>query len=613
MALAPLAHVLFTRVMRYDAAQPEWPDRDRFILSNGHVSILHYSMLHLTGQGLTLDDLKEFRQWGSVTPGHPENTHTAGIEVTTGPLGQGLANGVGMAIAERVHRAKFSEELSNHHIYVVAGDGCISEGLSHEAASLAGHLGLGRLVVIYDDNHITIDGPTELALSDDTAKRFEAYGWDVNDIGESGEDLDAIEAALNRAKEIEDKPSVIIVRTHIGFPSPSLTDDHTAHGLAFGDEEIAAAKQAMGIPNEPFWVPDDVLAYYREAGSRGGPESAAWYSRLAESEHKTEWDVAWGPGVVDGWEEALPAFEAGSSVPTRKASQAVVTALESVVPGFIGGSADLTGNTGTKLASSPQSLGTPAGQQIYFGVREHAMGAALVGAALHGGTIPFAGTFLVFSDYMRPAVRLAALSGAKCMFVWTHDSVGVGEDGPTHQPVEQVMSLRAIPGLQVIRPADATETVGAWKLALAYDGPSALIMSRQNLPVLASTSVAAVADGAYVLSDPPGAVATIVATGSEVNVAVEAAEILEADGKPTRVVSMPCWEAFENQPVATKSAVIGSLPTVSVEAGVTLGWAAYADSSVGIDRFGASAPGEVVLDKLGINATNVVSKVNELL
>lgn len=613
MALAPLAHVLFTRVLRYDAARPGWPDRDRFILSNGHVSILHYSMLHLTGQGLTLDDLKEFRQWGSVTPGHPENTHTAGIEVTTGPLGQGLANGVGMAIAERVHRAKFSEELSNHHIYVVVGDGCLSEGLSHEAASLAGHLGLGRLVVIYDDNHITIDGPTELALSDDTAKRFEAYGWDVNDIGEAGEDLDAIEAALNRAKEIEDKPSVIIVRTHIGFPSPTLTDDHTAHGLAFGDEEIAAAKQAMGIPNEPFWVPDDVLAYYREAGSRGASESAAWDLRLAESEHKTEWDVAWGSGVVDGWEDALPTFEAGNSVATRKASQAVVTALESVVPGFIGGSADLTGNTGTKLASSPQSLGTPAGQQIYFGVREHAMGAALVGAALHGGTIPFAGTFLVFSDYMRPAVRLAALSGAKCMFVWTHDSVGVGEDGPTHQPVEQVMSLRAIPGLQVIRPADATETVGAWKLALASDGPSALIMSRQNLPVLATTSVAAVADGAYVLSEPAGAVATIVATGSEVSVAVEAAEILGAGGKPTRVVSMPCWEAFENQQVATKSAVIGSLPTVSVEAGVTLGWAAYADSSVGIDRFGASAPGEVVLDKLGINAANVVSKVNELL
>lgn len=613
MALAPLAHVLFTRVMRYDAARPEWPDRDRFILSNGHVSILHYSMLYLTGHGLTLDDLKEFRQWGSKTPGHPENTHTAGIEVTTGPLGQGLANGVGMAIAERFHRSKFGEDLSNHHIYVVAGDGCLSEGISHEAASLAGHLGLGRLVVIYDDNHITIDGPTELALSDDPAKRFEAYGWDVNDIGEASEDLDALESALNRAKGIENRPSVIILRSHIGFPSPTLTDHHTAHGLAFGDEEIAAAKEAMGVPNEPFWVPEEVKSYYSEAGARGQTESAAWDDRLAASAQRSEWGVTWGSGLNDGWESALPSFTAGDSIATRKASQAVVTSLESVAPGLIGGSADLTGNTGTKLDSDAQSLSTPAGQQIFFGVREHAMGAALVGAALHGGTLPFAGTFLVFSDYMRPAVRLAALSKAKCLFVWTHDSVGVGEDGPTHQPVEQIMALRTIPDLQVIRPADATETVGAWKLALDYDGPSALIMSRQNLPVLETTSADSVTQGAYVLSDPDGAVATIVATGSEVSVAVEAAAALGADGKPTRVVSMPCWEAFEEQDQADRQLVLGSLPTVSVEAGVTLGWAAYADTAVGIDRFGASAPGSVALDKLGINAANVAAKVTELL
>lgn len=613
MALAPLAHVLFTRIMRYDAARPEWPDRDRFILSNGHVSILHYSMLHLTGHGLTLDDLKQFRQWGSATPGHPENTHTAGIEVTTGPLGQGLANGVGMAIAERFHRSKFGEDLSNHYVYVIAGDGCLSEGISHEAASLAGHLGLGRLVVIYDDNHITIDGPTELALSDNPAKRFEAYGWDVNDIGESGEDLDALESALTRAKGIEDKPSVIILRTHIGYPSPTLTDHHTAHGLAFGDEEITAAKAAMGIPDEAFWVPDEVNNFYSEAGARGQSESAAWDDRLAASDRRNEWDVTWGSGLNDGWESSLPTFSPGDSIATRKASQAVVTALQSVAPGFIGGSADLTGNTGTKLESDAQSLSTPAGQQIFFGVREHAMGAALVGAALHGGTLPFAGTFLVFSDYMRPAVRLAALSGAKCLFIWTHDSVGVGEDGPTHQPVEQIMALRTIPGLQVIRPADATETVGAWKLALSYDGPSALIMSRQNLPVLDSTKAESVSLGGYVLSDPDGAVATIVATGSEVSVAVEAAAALAADGKPTRVVSMPCWEAFEEQDHADRQLVLGSLPTVSVEAGVTLGWAAYADTTVGIDRFGASAPGSVALDKLGINAANVAAKVTELL
>ncbi len=613
MALAPLAHVLFTRIMRYDAARPEWPDRDRFILSNGHVSILHYSMLHLTGHGLTLDDLKEFRQWDSATPGHPENTHTAGVEVTTGPLGQGLANGVGMAIAERFHRSKFGEELSNHNIYVVAGDGCLSEGVSHEAASLAGHLGLGRLVVIYDDNRITIDGPTELALSDDAAKRFEAYGWDVNDIGESGEDLDALESALNRAKGIEDKPSVIIVRTHIGFPSPTLTDHHSAHGLAFGDEEIAAAKEAMGVPNEPFWVPEEVSNYYAAAGARGQSEAAAWDERLAASQHRQEWETTWGTGLADDWESALPTFTAGDSIATRKASQVVVTALESVAPGFMGGSADLTGNTGTKLQSDPQSLSTPAGQQIFFGVREHAMGSALVGAALHGGTIPFAGTFLVFSDYMRPAVRLAALSKAKCLFVWTHDSVGVGEDGPTHQPVEHIMALRTIPGLQVIRPADATETVGAWKLALSYDGPSALIMSRQNLPVLETTSADAVAGGAYVLSDPVDAVATIVATGSEVSVAVEAAAALAAEGKPTRVVSMPCWEAFEAQAPGDRKAVLGQLPTVSVEAGVTLGWRSYADTAVGIDRFGASAPGSIALSKLGINAENVAAKVTELL
>ena len=613
MALAPIAHVLFTRVMRYDAARPDWADRDRFILSNGHVSILLYSMLHLTGHGLTLDDLKEFRQWGSATPGHPENTHTAGVEVTTGPLGQGLANGVGMAIAERFHRSKYGADLSNHNIYVIAGDGCFSEGVSHEAASLAGHLGLGRLVVIYDDNHITIDGPTELALSDDAAKRFEAYGWDVNDIGEASEDLDAIEAALNRAKGIEDKPSVIIVRTHIGFPSPELTDHHTAHGLAFGAEEITSAKAAMGIPDEPFWVPEEVLSYYRAAGSRGAEESAAWDARLSASDNAAEWNTAWGTGMSEGWQDALPSYTAGDSIATRKASQNVVAALEGVVPGFIGGSADLTGNTGTKLASPAQSLSNGAGQQIYFGVREHAMGSALVGAALHGGTVPFGGTFLVFSDYMRPAVRLAALSKARCVFVWTHDSVGVGEDGPTHQPVEQVMALRTIPGLQVIRPADATETVAAWQMALNYDGPSALILSRQNLPVLETSDVASAMAGAYAISDPDDAVATIVATGSEVSVAVQAAAQLGADGNPTRVISMPCWEAFEERPAAERKSVIGSLPTVSVEAGVTLGWAAYADTAVGIDRFGASAPGSVALDKLGINAANVAAKVTELL
>lgn len=615
MALAPLAHVLFTRVMRYDATDPSWPDRDRFVLSAGHASMLLYSMLHLTGQGLGTDDLQAFRQWDSATPGHPEAGHTAGVEVTTGPLGQGLANSVGLAIAERRLRADFGDDICSHNIFVIAGDGDLAEGVSHEAASLAGHLGLGRLVVIYDDNRVTIDGETDLALSDDAAARFAAYGWDVNNLGEQAEDLDALESALNRAKAVEDRPSLIIIRSRIGFPSPGLTDNPKAHGNPFDDDEIAATKAVMGLPtDETFHVPDAVRDLYRTAGARGAADHAAWQQRLDElGDRRAAWDAAQAGTGLAGWVDALPVFEADDSIATRKASQQCVTALGPVVPAFTGGSADLTGNTGTKIDDVAHSAAEPHGRQVYFGVREHAMGSALVGAALHGGVIPFGGTFLVFADYMRPALRLAAMSHAKAVFVFTHDSVGVGEDGPTHQPIEQVMSLRAIPGLNVIRPADATEVAGAWKTALETDGPTALILSRQNLPVLAATTGDGVAHGAYALNSVVDPDVILIGTGSEVSLCVEAETRLAEQGIAARVVSMPCWERFAALSPTAQAAVIDpGVPAVSIEAGVTLGWDRYASTTLGIDRFGASAPGSRVMQELGMTADNVVAAAQEL-
>ena len=619
MALAPLAHVLWTRIMRYDAAAPDWPNRDRFVLSAGHASILQYSMLYLTGYGLTLDDLKAFRQWGSATPGHPEVHHTAGVEVTTGPLGQGFANGVGMAIAEQSLRARFGSDVVDHHIYAIVSDGDLSEGVSHEAASLAGHLGLGRLVYIYDDNHISIDGPTELALSDDAAARFRAYGWQVIEIGEAAEDLDAIERAIIEARDTEDRPSLIILRSHIGYPSPDHTDDAAAHGLAFGDAEITATKAVMGLPDEPFWVPQEVIELYREAGARGSLQRADWDERAhaALRGREAEWEATLGAHGLPGWQDALPTFAVGEKPATRVASQQVLNALHPVVPGILAGGADLTGNVGLTLKGQEAfTAATPGGPQVFFGIREHAMGSALVGAALHGGVLPVGGTFLVFSDYMRPAARLAAISGAKAVFVWTHDSVGVGEDGPTHQPVEHVMSLRLIPGLTVLRPADGNEVSGAWKAVIDGQGPVALILSRQNTPVLEGTAELAlegVARGGYVLVDVEDPAAVIVATGTEVAVAVEAAATLTAEGVATRVVSLPSWELFEAQPDEYRSSVLpAGVPTVSVEAGVTLGWDRYAQASVGIDRFGASAPGDVVLEQLGITAEHVVEQVRSL-
>ena len=620
MALAPLAHVLWTRILRYEASAPEWPDRDRFILSAGHASILQYSLLYLTGYGLELEDLRQFRQWGSATPGHPEVHHTAGIEVTTGPLGQGFANGVGMAIAEQSLRERFGEEVCDHHVYAIVSDGDLSEGLSHEAASLAGHLGLGKLVYIYDDNHISIDGPTELSLSDNAPERFRSYGWHVIELGEGSEDLDAIEAALIEARDTLDKPSLVVMRTHIGFPSPQHTDDPAAHGLAFNADDIAATKEVMGLPQESFFVPAEVVQMYREAGKRGGVQRADWNQRAhaALAGREAEWEATLSASGLPGWQEALPVFEIGEKPATRVASQQVLNAIFGQVPGLMAGGADLTGNVGLTLkGQTVLSAQDRAGQQIFFGVRENAMGSILVGAALHGGVLPAGGTFLVFSDYMRPAVRLAALSGAKAAFVWSHDSVGVGEDGPTHQPIEQIMSLRLIPNLTVLRPADGNEVAAAWRVIVEGTGPCALILSRQNTPVLAGTKELAqlgVARGGYTLLDADQPAAVLVATGTEVAVAVEAASILATEGLATRVVSLPSWELFEAQTEQYRSSVLPpDLPTVSVEAGVTLGWSRYASANVGIDRFGASAPGARVLDELGINPTHVAQVVREQL
>jgi transketolase len=626
MALAPLAHVLWTRVMNYDAADPLWPDRDRFVLSNGHASILLYSMLHLTGAGVSLDDLKEFRQWGSATPGHPEVHHTAGVEVTTGPLGQGFANAVGLAMAERWLRARFGTELTDHYTYVFAGDGCLMEGVSHEAASLAGHQRLGRLIAVYDDNHITIDGTTELAYSDDAAARFEAYGWHVEQLGEIADDLDALEAALRRARAEDDRPSLLVLRTHIAHPSPSKTDDHEAHGYALFDDEIREAKQVMGLPpDESFWIPDDVADLYDLAGQRGSAARQAWEQRLASvsGPEREAWDAAIGRRGLDGWSEKLPTWAVGEKVATRKASGTCLQAIADVVPGLVSGGADLTGNTGTQLKGlGVMSADEPAGRQVYFGVREHGMAAAMTGMALHGGLIPVGGTFFVFSDYMRPAVRLAAMSEAKVVYSFTHDSVGVGEDGPTHQPIEHLASLRAIPGLRVLRPADANETAAAWRVALGGEVAVALVLSRQDTPVVTTPEQAAgLVKGGYVLSesedvdgDPEELDVVLVGTGTEVAVCVEAAKLLEADGLRVRVASLPSWDLFELLDVDAQEEVLPpEVPTLAVEAGSPFGWGRFADDVVGIDRFGASAPGSVVLEKLGFTAANVAERARQLL
>lgn len=613
MALAPLAHVLYSRVLRYDPKDPEWVDRDRFILSAGHASILQYAMLHLSGTALEADDLRQFRQWGSATPGHPEVGHTPGVEVTTGPLGQGFANAVGMAIAERVLRTTFGSDTIDHHIWVIAGDGCLMEGVSHEAASLAGHLGLDHLVCVFDDNRITIDGSTDLSTSDDVAQRFASYGWNVVPLGEIGEDLDALEDALVAAKVPTGRPTLLVLRTHIGFPSPDHTDSHAAHGLAFNAEDVSRTKAVMGIPDEPFYLPKDLVANYRSATqARGGQLVADWSARSADTRTSAAWQACWNTSSV-AFDGMLPSWEAGAKVATRKAIQSALDATAGELPGLVSGSADLTGNTGTKVASlEPQSRSNPSGRQVFYGIREHAMGSAMVGMALHGGVLPVGGTFFVFADYMRPPIRLAALSDARCVFVFTHDSVAVGEDGPTHQPVEQLASLRAIPRLHVVRPADANETAAAWADAVRHMGPTALILSRQDITVV--TDGTAVARGAAILRDTHGAPdVVLIGTGSEVSVCLDAALALADNGVDARVVTMPSWDRFAEQPKAYRDSVLQpGIPTVSVEAGSTFGWSTWSDVQIGIDRFGSSAPGAVALDKLGINVSAVVDAVQSL-
>ena len=618
MALAPLAYALFARVMRYDASFPEWPNRDRFVLSGGHASILEYSMLYLTGFGLTLEDIENFRQFGSPAAGHPERGHTPGIEVTTGPLGQGLANAVGMALAEHALRARFGPQLFDHHTYVICGDGDLEEGVSHEAASLAGHLGLDKLVAIYDDNHISIDGPTELALSDDAAERFRSYGWHVENVGEIGEDVDALVAALDRARTVDGRPSLVILRSHIGYPSPKYTDTAHAHGNPFGADEIAATKALMGMPEESFWSPEDVLAHMREVGVRGRPAREAWYELYENwTENRAELDAVLEGRGLDGWQEALPTWQPGESVATRNAGKKVVNALVPVVPGLMGGGADLTGNCGVEIDGAEAfSRLHREGRQIHFGIREHAMGAVMNGMAAHGGLIPFGGTFFVFADYMRPPVRLASLSHLHVIYSWTHDSVGVGEDGPTHQPIEHLASLRAMPLLRVIRPADANETAQAWRIAIERGGPTALVLSRQNLPVLEGTAGNTDVElGAYILRSTAGDPdVVLIGTGSEVSLCLESADRLAEEGISARVVSMPSWELFMEQDDDYQRSILGDgIPRVSVEAGSTFGWALWADACVGIDHYGASAPGPQLMELFGMTVDNVIEHVRLVL
>jgi transketolase len=625
MALAPLAHVLYSRIMRHDPGMPDWPDRDRFILSVGHASILLYAMLFLNGYGLDLDDIEQFRQWGSRTPGHPEALALPGVEVTTGPLGQGFGNGVGMAVAERFGREHFGTQTIDHHVFVVCGDGDLMEGVSHEAASLAGHLGLGRLVCIFDDNHITIDGPTDLACSDDVAQRFGSYGWHVEHLGETANDLDVLEAGLRRGMAETERPSLLILESHIGWPSPHRTDSKEAHGEPLGSDEVQLTKALLGLPvDQEFYVPREVPEFYRERARKGRAAREAWQERqaTATTEDRETFEACLEGRGLAGWAANLPVFEAGAQLATRKAINQCLRATAALIPGLIAGAGDLTGNTGVDLGASVevQSAAHPGGAQIHFGVREHGMAAAMNGMARHGGVLPVGGTFFVFSDYARPAIRLAALSQAHVVYFFTHDSIGLGEDGPTHQPIEQLASLRAMPGLRVIRPADANETAAAWRVAVESDGPTALVLSRQDLTVLEATNTLApegVLRGAYVLDPvvgetPPDIV--LIGTGSEVQLCVGAARCLDAEGITARVVSFPSWDLFAAQEPAYRDAVLPpGVPRLAVEAATSFGWERYAEATVSIDRFGASAPGSVNMEKFGFTADHVASKARELL
>ncbi len=652
LGAAPMAYVLWTRHLRHSPANPKWPDRDRFVLSAGHASMLLYSMLFLTGYDLGMDDIKQFRQWGSRTPGHPEYGVVPGAEVTTGPLGQGVGNAVGLAIAERWLAATFNRpghEVVNHHTYVMASDGDMMEGVAAEAASIAGQFRLGRLIVLYDANQITLSASADVTFTEDVGARFQAYGWHVEHI--DGMDIAAVDSALTKAKAVEDRPSLIVARTHIGYGSPHKHDTFEAHGEPLGVEEVRLTKRALGWPEDKtFYIPDEALAQFRRSVEKGRDLEADWHRRVdglraADPDLADKLRQTLAGELPKGWDAALPRFTpADGAMATRDAGQKTIVALAEVIPNLIGGSGDLDPSTRTALkgkgdfespefkppAGAPPTqgmVGGPlgyAGRNIHFGIREHAMAAIATGMALHGGILPYAATFFTFSDYMRPSIRLAALSKAHVIYVWTHDSIGLGEDGPTHQPVEQLASLRAIPDLMLLRPADANETVEAWKIAVAHtEGPVGLVFTRQKLPIFdrsALAPAAGTAKGAYVLADcaagPPKLI--LIATGSEVSIALEAHNQLTREGVASRVVSMPCWDLFQAQPQSYKDMVLppGVKARVSVEAGSPLGWERYVGlegAIIGLNRFGASAPGEIVMRELGFTPEHIVKVAKSIL
>jgi transketolase len=634
MGAAGMAYVLWTRFLRHNPLNPKWPDRDRFVLSAGHGSMLLYSMLHLTGYDQSLEELMNFRQWGSKTPGHPEYGLAPGVETTTGPLGQGFANGVGMAIAERYLAAHFNRPghvIVDHCTYGIAGDGDLMEGISHEAASLAGHLGLGKLIYLYDDNHISIEGSTDIAFTESRTARFEAYGWHVQKV-DDGNDLEAIETAITEAQKETGRPSFIAVRTHIGYGSPNKQDKAVAHGEPLGTEEIRLTKENLGWPIEPpFLIPDEACTHFRQAIDKGKAIESRWQKdfrsyKEANPDLAKEWDIWMNGNLPEGWDSDIPDFPADKKgMATRVASGSVLNAVAPRLPNLLGGSADLAPSNKTEIKGEKDfQAGIYEGRNLRFGVREHAMGSILNGMALHGGLMPYGGTFLVFSDYMRPAIRLAALMDLKVIYVFTHDSIGLGEDGPTHQPIEHLSSLRTIPNLTVIRPCDANETAEAWRYALeSKQGPVALALSRQGLPTLDRTTFApasGLSRGAYILHDTKDGKPDVIliATGSEVPIALEVYEKLEEKGLKARVVSMPSWELFDKQPETYQCQVLPSdiKSRIAIEAGITQGWRRYVGSTgevIGLDSFGASAPYKVLYEKFGITADRVVGKALALL
>ncbi len=626
LGCAPIAYLLFHKMMKHNPAHSKWTNRDRFVLSNGHASALLYSTLFLTGYGVTLDDLKSFRQWGSRTPGHPERGVADGVEVTTGPLGQGLGMAVGMAMAEKHLAAIYNKpgyDVVNHHTYALCGDGDMMEGLSHETASLAGTLGLGKLIVLYDDNLISLDGPTELSFTENVYKRFEAYNWHVQRVMD-GNDVAGIEAAIEAAQAETGKPSLIAVRTVIGYGSPKAGSSKS-HGEPLGAADVLATKKFFGFPeDQSFYLPDDALANWRQAGARGAAFEAEWNKlfegyRAANPEAAAEFERTQKGELKAGWEKAIPSFPVGKGIATRNAGFTVMNAIAEVVPELIGGAADLTASTKTIFKPGANFHVDPAGRNIFFGVREHAMCAAVNGMAAHGGLIPFGSTFFVFSDYAKPSLRIAALMEVHSLFVFTHDSIGVGEDGPTHEPIEHLMALRAVPHITDFRPADANETAAAWRLALERKGPCFFAFSRQDLPVIdpaTHDAYANVSKGAYVLADAANPQLVLIATGSEVWPTLDAAKLLAADGIRARVVSMPSWRIFEEQTPAYKASVLpAGVPRLSVEAGATLGWWKYVGLDgdvIGLDRFGASAPGPIAMKELGFNPENITARAKKL-